>query len=41
MPPSLNGVSCLAYVPLSVVDPVADLIFLAEGIRLVPVIPQV
>lgn len=38
---SLKGVSCLAYIPLSVIDSVANLIFFTWGIRLVPVIPQV
>lgn len=38
---SLKGVSRLAYVPLSVIDSVANLIFFTWGIRLVPVIPQV
>lgn len=34
-------VSALAYIPSSVIDPVANLVFLTDGVGLVPVIPQV
>lgn len=37
----VKGVSSPAYVPLSAVDPVANLYFLTEGVGLVPVVPQV
>lgn len=37
----VKGGSSPAYVPLSVIDPVANLDFLTEGVGLVPVVPQV